>query len=840
MDTLGLAFRLARRELRGGLRGLRVFWLCLMLGVAVIAAVGSVSEAVARGLGADARSLLGGDLEVRINQREATPEQLALMRQAGAVSRVTELRTMVRTEGNTARRLAELKAVDARYPLYGAVELDPPQPLDAALARTDAGWGVVMDQSLMDLLGVHVGEPVHIGESTFAVRAQLTREPDRTGRSILFGATVIVADASLPATRLVLPGSLVTYRYRIALPPDADAGAWETRLHDAFPEAGWRTRTYENASPSVGRFVENLADFLQLVGLTALLVGGVGVSNAVGAYLKQKARTIATMKCLGASRTLVFQTYLLQTMLLAATGVGVGLALGAAAPFVAVRVLGDALPVPVAVSVYPAPLLLAAAYGMLTAFVFSLWPLAGVREVPAAGIFRSVVAQVRKLPPLRYIVVAAAGVLALAALAVWSSKERDDAFWFVAGSLGTLALFYATGRLAIVAARAVGRPRRADLRLALANLYRPGAPTGNVVLSLGLGLTVLVTIALVEGVMTQQIAHALPQEAPNFFFLDIQPDQLDAFESLVQEVPGDVEFQRVPMLRARIVEIAGVPVEQAHVGEGSRWAVEGDRQITWAATPPGTSEVVAGTWWPKDYDGPPIISLEEDIAQDFGVTVGDTLGFNILGRQVETTIANIRHVDWESMGINFAVVFAPGFLENVPHSDVATVRMAPEYDTWLERQVTDRFPNVSAIRLKDFIGTATRLLQQIGMAVRVVAAVAILSGVLVLGGAVATEHHRRVYDAVVLKVLGATRGDVVRAYGIEYGLLGLMTAGIAALIGSGVAFAVIHWVMHLDWIFLPQTLVLTAAAAMALTVAAGLVGTWLALGQPASHTLRNE
>lgn len=840
-SALPLAWRLARRELRGGLKGLRVFWLCLMLGVTIIAAVGSVSAAVVGGLNADARALLGGDVTIQVNHREIAAEPLAYLHGEGRVSVVAETRTMIRTRDNARQELAELKGVDAAYPLYGVLELEPPQAPQAALGQDAAGqWGTALDRRLLQALDLHVGDLVRIGEGEYKVRAVIQREPDRSGRSLLFGATVLVARASLPSTHLIVPGSLVRFSYRLALPPERDSGLWAQEFHSRFPDTGWRVRTMQNATPRVERLVENLSDFLQLVGLTALLVGGVGVSNAVSSYLTGKARSIATMKCLGASTTLVFQTYLLQTMTLAATGVVAGLVVGAAAPVLLVRLLGPVLPVPLSIGVYPGPLLLAAAYGLLTALVFSLLPLARVRDVPAAEVFRGAVVRPAGRPGARTLAAVAVGMCALAALAVVTTAERANAAWFIGGATATLGLFYGVGRAAVALARMAGRPAIATLRLALTNLYRPGAPTTSVVVSLGLGLTLLVALALVEGNLMRQVRQTLPQQAPNFFFIDIQPAQVEGFEELVRAVPGEVTLERVPMIRGRITEIDGVPVEQVTIGEGSAWAVEGDRQLTWGATPPGDSTVVAGEWWPATYTGPPLISLEADIARDFGVDVGDTLTFNILGRTFVTPIANIRTVRWDSMGINFAVVFAPGLLESVPHSQIATVRMPPEHEADLQRALSEQFPNISAIRIADVVDAVSIILRRIGFAVRLVAGVAVLAGVLVLGGAVATEHRRRVYDAVVLKVLGATRGDILRAYCLEYGMLGLVTAVIAGAVGCGVSYAVMTFVMRADWTLLPRTLLATTAGALALTLTAGMVGTWRALGYPASVTLRNE
>ncbi len=840
-----LALRLARRELRGGLKGFRIFLACLTLGVTAIAGVGSVSESLLTGLKRDGRILLGGDMDLRLTHVAASPEQQAFLDSRAEVSRVAEMRAMARgLESDTRRVLVELRAVDDRYPLFGSVETTPAGNLPDLLAKRDSAegshWGAVLDRRLLRRLDVAPGDLVRVGEIDYRITAVLEREPDRTSRAFTLGPTFMVAHDSLAETGLIQPGSLVQHHYRLRLDAGVSATAMRAALGDAFPEAGWRIRDTTEAAPGVGRFINRLTLFLTLVGLTALLVGGVGVGNAVRSYLDGKTATIATLKCLGAPGRLIFQVYMVQILALAAVGTVIGLVLGALATYVAGTLIGDALGWRAELGIYPLPLLIAAAFGLLTAVTFSLWPLGHARAVAAASLFRDLVTPSgRGATRGTFLGLAFFGGL-LAALAIFTAADRFLAVYFVAGAIGALILFRLAALAIMALARRLPRPRRPGLRLAVANLYRPGAPTGSVVMSLGLGLTVLVAIALIEGNLSRQVRQSLPEEAPGFYFIDIQPDQVAAFNALVESFPGVKELQQMPMLRGRITAVNGVAPSELQIPGDVKWVFRGDRGLTWMREPREIDRITEGEWWPPDYDGPPLVSLHNEVGEALGLEPGDRLTINILGRNVEVTIANLREVDWSSLSMNFVMIFSPGLLERAPQSHIATVKADRDTEDALEIAVTDRFINVSSIRVKEALEQVAALIGQIAIAVRAIAAVALVAGVLVLAGAVAAGHHRRVYDAVVLKVLGATRRSVAQAFLLEYGLLGLVTAAIASVIGTLAAFLVLTEVMRADFVFLPQAVITTALLATVITVGFGFAGTWRALGQKAAPLLRNE
>ena len=832
-------FRLARRELRGGLRGLRVFLACLVLGVTAIAGIGSLAAAVVAGIKADARDLLGGDAEARLAYRPADAAESAFLADSGRVSEIATMRAMVRTQNGDRRSLIELKAVDPAYPLYGAVALAPAQNLAAALERREGEFGAVVDPTILDRLGVALGDRIKIGEASLQLRGTIEHEPDAAAGGLQFGPRIIIAAQTLAETGLIRPGALVSYHYRLRLPPETDAVSWAERTRTAFPTAGWQIRTFGEASPALQRTIDRLALYLSLVGLTALLIGGVGIGNAVGFYIAGKTAAIATLKCLGASTRLVFAVYFVEIIALALFGVAAALALGVMVPVTVAPFLARLLPVDLRLGVYPGPLVLAASFGLLTTLLFALWPLAGVGGIPAAALFRDTVDRARRRMPLSVIGTTSVLALGLAALAVGSAQDRTVGLWFVAGAVAAFVVFRGAGAAVVIASRRLGRPQPLALRLALTNLHRPGAPTAQVVLSLGIGLTVLVTIALVQDNLAREVETHLPAEAPAFFFIDIQPDQLAGFEALVETTPG-ARFDQVPMLRGRITRLNGVPVEAATIKPEAQWALRSDRGLTYAATVPRGSRLAAGNWWPPDYHGPPLVSFDADLARGMGLEVGDTLSVNLLGREITATIANLRSIDWERLGINFTLVFAPGTLEGAPQTHLAAVYLPPAEEEGLVRAVTERFANVSAIHVREALAAFDRLIGTIGDAVRLTALVALAAGTLVLGGAIAAGHHRRVYDAVVLKVLGMTRAGLARAFLIEHGLLGALSALVACALGTLAAYFLVTRVMKIDWVFLPAPLLWTVGFATLLTLALGFAGTWRALGAKAAPYLRNE
>lgn len=841
MSQPGIAWRFARRELRGGLRGFWIFLACLTLGVGAIGTVQSVSKGVLDALREDGRTILGGDLAIRTLYEPAPDAQEDAFAAAGSVTRFVDMRSMARAADSAASALVELKAVQDNYPLYGEMRLKSGADLHGALAYRDGLWGVVAEPLVLERLGVDRGDQIKLGEGHFVIRGVIEKEPDRAASgTFTLGPRLMLSTAALETTGLIQPGSLVYYNYRLKLPGGRDAEAVQQRLRDAFPTAPWQVRTYRNASPQLSVFVSRLTLFLTMTGLTALLVGGVGVGNAVRAYLDGKTATIATLKCVGAPGPLIFRVYFLQVLVLALLGIAVGLAISVLAPLGLAGVLDQVLPVETRIRPYPGALALATLAGLLTTLTFAIWPTARAREIPAAQLFRDQLSPANGRPRPAYLAAIGLAACGLIGTALASTDTPLFALYCIIGAALTMLTFLLAGGLIRRGARAMGRPRRPALRLAITNLHRPGAPTGAVTLSLGLGLTVLVTIALIEGNLSRQIEQSIPEQAPAFFFVDIQPDQRQPFRALIAEIPGTGALEMQPSLRGRITAANGTPAEQALVDPSKSWVLRGDRGITYGAAKPENAEIIAGEWWSPAYNGPPLLSVEDDIAEAFGIGVGDELTVTIVGRPITGTIGNIRETDWGSLSLNFTIGFAPGALETAPQTSIATLRAASAAEGRVQARVTEAFPNITAIRVREALDTVNGILGKIGLAIRLTAAVTLVAGTLVLAGAMAAGHRRRVYDAVVLKVLGATRATVLRSFLLEYGLLGLMTAAIAGVAGTIAAWSVIRFVMRAEWTFLPGAVLSTAALCTAITLIVGFAATWRAMGQKPAPLLRNE
>ena len=841
-----LTLRLALRELRGGLRGFYVFIACIALGVMAISGVGSFADSLVAGLAREGRVILGGDMAFALIHREATFDERAFLQSQGQVSVAATVRAMARTEDGRAA-LADIKAVDGAYPLYGAVALDPEQALAAVLAGADHTFGAAVDAALLARLDVAPGARLKVGEATIEIRAALKSEPDKLAAGIAFAPRLMMSEQALRATGLLQPGSLVRWHYRLRLAGTDPRDRLTMTIADAarvrFPEAGWEIRTRANASPEFGRNIERFTEFLTLVGLTALLVGGVGVANAVKSYLDRRREAIATMKSLGATGGRIFAIYLTQVLALALLGAVIGLALGAALPFLIATVFGAIIPIPMAPAVHPAELMLALLYGLLTALAFALWPLGRGHDVPVSALFRDAVAPERRWPRKRYVVSTVATVATLAALAVMLAFDRRIAAIFVLAA----AIVFVTLRLVAVLlmafARRLPRPRSTLLRLVIANIHRPGALTPTVVLSLGLGLSLLVTLTLIDGNLRRQFTAALPARAPSFYFVDIQQADADRFDAFVRARAPAAKLARVPMLRGRIVSANGIKAEDLRPAVNAAWVLQSDRGITYAADVPPGSRVVAGHWWGADYQGPPLVSFESKLAEGLGLKLGDDVVVNVLGRNVTATIANLRTVDWQTLGINFVLVFSPGSFRGAPAAQVATLTYpdggTADAEIALLKAVSDAFPAVTTVRVKEALEAVSKVVLDLTFAIRGASAVTLFAAVLVLAGALATGHRHRVYDAVVLKTLGATRTRLLASYALEYLLLGLATALFGVAAGSIAAYLVVTQVMSLTFVWLPAPAIAAALGALLLTVVFGLVGTFSALSQKPAPVLRH-
>ncbi|QFT58744.1 FtsX-like permease family protein [Sulfitobacter sp. THAF37] len=834
--SLALAARFARREMRGGLRGFRLFLACLALGVAAIAAVGSVRAAIEAGLAREGAALLGGDAELDFTYRFATPEEQAWMAErSDALSEIVEFRSMAVVGDD--RALTQIKGVDDAYPLVGQMRLDPEMPLELALATEDDLPGAVMERALSDRLGLEPGDVFRLGTRDYRLNALILREPDSAASGFALGPRTLLRRDALDGSGLLAPGTLYNSKYRLDLPEGTDLAALEAEAKTRFENAGMRWTDARNGAPGVARFVERLSAFLVLVGLSGLAVGGVGVSAAVRSYLQGKTGVIATLRALGAERSTIFQTYFIQIGALSLLGVLIGVVLGGLVPLLLSPIIAARLPLPASFAVYPAPLIEAALYGLLTALAFTLWPLARSEDVRAATLFRDAWAGARRLPAAKYLVAIAALAAALVGLAGWFNGSWRLTLWTLGGIAGALLILVLAAMLLRVVARggarlARGRPR---LRWALAALAGPGEGAGAVVLSLGLGLSVLAAVGQIDGNLRQAIAGNLPDVAPSYFFVDIQKDQMPGYTQRLEDDPGVSRIDSAPMLRGVVTQINGRPAREV---AGDHWVVRGDRGVTYAARPGADATITAGEWWAEDYDGPPLISFAAEEAEEMGLKLGDTLTINVLGRDITGTIAAFQEVDFSTAGIGFVLTMNPAALAGAPHTFISTVYAEQEAEAAILRDLATAYPNITAIRVRDAIDRVSAVLASLAAATSYGALATLLTGFVVLIGAAAAGAEARRYESALLKTLGASRRAIAASFVLRAALLGLFAGSVALLAGILGGWAISHFVMETRFsVIWPSALMIVAGGALA-SVLAGLGFALRALNARPAQVLR--
>ncbi|MEM1375439.1 MAG: FtsX-like permease family protein [Pseudomonadota bacterium] len=837
---MNLAWTFAKRELRTGLRGFGIFLACLALGVAAIAAVGSVRASIEAGLAQEGAALLGGDAEIEFTYRFATEEERAWMEsRSDAVSEIVDFRSLAVAEvdGATERGLTQVKAVDGAYPLIGAVVLDPPLPLREAFA----GPGAVMERVLADRMGLAVGDTFRLGTQDFTLTALLVTEPDSSAGGFGLGPRTIVLREDLANSSLLEPGTLFSSKYRLDLPEGANLAALEADSEARFAESGLRWTDARNGAPGISEFVDRLGAFLILVGLSGLAVGGVGVSAAVRAYLATKTSVIATLRTLGAARSTIFQTYFLQIGILTLVGLAIGLVLGAVLPLIFAPIIEARLPVPASFGIYPAPLLEAAIYGLLAALVFTLWPLARAEEIRPAALFRDALSSGRILPGGRYLLATVALVAALVGTAAFFSETLFLTLWTAGGILGALIVLALSSVLIRFLAKRLATARaargRTALRLALGAIGGPREEAASVVLSLGLGLSVLAAVGQIDGNLRGAITGELPDVAPSYFFVDIQNDQLSGFMERLENDPEVSRIDSAPMLRGIVTRINGQPAADV---AGDHWVLQGDRGITYSVEVPDNTRVTDGTWWAADYTGPPQISFAAEEAEEMGLLLGDELTINILGRDITGEITSFREVDFSTAGIGFILSMNPAALAGAPHTHIATVYASEEAEAPILRDLSNQFPNITAVRVRDAIDRVSDLLGGLAAATSYGASATLLTGFLVLIGAAAAGQRARTYEAAILKTLGASRASILRSFAWRSAILGL-SAGLVALVAGALGgWAVATFIFETDYTLIWQNAFAIIGAGVLTTLVAGLAFSLGPLAATPAQVLRNR
>lgn len=873
------ALKLAWRETRTSWKHFVYFFICIALGVGAVVGLGLFAANIEQTITRDARALLGGDLEIRLTHRLGDPGQAVLDSLRGRdilVSHVSELVAMSATAHRDDRgvsdrstQLVELKAVDPAYPLYGSVTTQPQTPLSALLHPIEDPFcpnrcfGAVVQPALLIRLGLELGSPLKIGQAVFIIRGTLEQEPDRVAGAFSLGPRVLISRQGLAATDLVRPGSRIRERYLLRLPSDVPLKGMAHEMRGRLADEGARVVTYQDAQPRIRRFLEQLAQYLGLIGLAALFIGGIGIASTIQAFLKEKVLTLAILKTLGAESRVLLASYLGQALFLGVIGSGLGIVVGLVLLALLPELLSGMLDLSMTRQLFALPLIKGVVLGMLTTLLFALWPLLGIRHVPPALVFRREVtphpdrdesggatwfSRMRRrlsADPPRY--ATALGITAgLAALAMWQARSVTLGLLFVGGlavAIGMLALG-ALGLIRLVGVFPFGRSFA--VRHACTNLRRPDGQVSSILVAIGVGVMVVVTVSLVEGALLRALGERIPTDAPSFFFIDIQPDQATPFRHLVSERTS-APPELLPVVRSRLSAIDGRDVDpNRYQNRRDGWYFTREYVLTYREDLPEGNAIVEGGWWngaaDKDEAGGTggRVSVEADAARHLGLEVGSTVTFDIQGTPIRAHVTSLRSVDWSSFSPNFYMILEPGSLTGAPVTYIAAVRVPSSMEVPLQQAVVRHFPNVTAIKVGDVLANVVRMLKRLVFAIQGIAAFCIVTGAIVLAGALAATRYRRIRESAILKAFGATRRILTLSFATEYLLLGAM----AGVIGIGLAvllsWAVTTFVLDIGWAFLPRILTVALACTMLLVLVVGTLGTFRILGRPPLAVLREE
>ncbi len=883
-------FKMAWRETRGAWRHFLYFFACIAIGVGSLVGVSLFSANVDRAVTKEARGLLGGDLEIRLTHPLSSEGQAlvkSLTTRGLTLAHASELIAMAsrQTQASAtpqATQIIELKAVDSAYPLYGAIALDPAQPLEALLhppthrCGGQVCLGAVVQESLLIRMGLSVGDRLKIGQATFLISGIVRTEPDRMANAFSLGPRVIIAQEGLREAELIKPGSRVRERYLVKLPPGLPVEPLLSELRSRLASDSARLSSYRTAQPQLKQFLDQLSRYLGLIGLTALFIGGLGVGTSIHAFLRDKLHTIAILKAVGADSATVISTYVVQAIFLGSIGSLAGILLGIALqqglPPLMADLFASNLLEQLGVSSELSrsslwPLLKGAALGLLSTLLFTLWPLLKIREVQPGAIFQRETEQAtvwQGMAPSRWWVrwgladrvnVGTAGgiILGLSALAIWQAGSWSIGLLFLGALALALALLFVSARLFLRLLAWLPRPNILSLRFALGNVLRPGSQATGIMVAIGIGVMLIATVSLVEQALLRHVQENRPTDAPTFFFIDIQPDQTQEFMALLHRQTGRPNPELTPLVRSRLHAINGKIVAAEEGNDKNRARAEGkdERGTQWYLTReyvltfldqlPKDNQLVKGAWWqPGQVFSRPQLSVEEEAATRLGLTIGSLVELDIQGAMISAEVSSIRKVEWGNFSTNFYMILSPGSLDGAPFTYVATVRVSQDEEVPLQQAVVASFPNVSAIHIGDVLDGFSRVLDRLATAISAMALFCLLTGCLVMAAALAATRYRRLYESVILKALGATRGLIARVFALEYLLVGLVAGSIGLMLGTALSWAVLRYVFDLPWSLHPLVLGCGLLLTMGLTLFVGFASTYRILGQRPLAILRHE
>jgi len=842
--------KMAWREIRSSYRHFLFFVSSIAIGVGSVVGVGNLSANLEEMTHLEARSLLAADLEARINRPLSIQAKayLSNLKQEGIrFIRVTDLNGMAMAGESGRSQLVEIKAVEPGYPFYGQLKIDP-----AAADPFFDPQGIWVQDAVLARLHLRVGDELRLGDAEFRIRGIVRDEPDRVAGVFSLGPGVLISRKGLDRTGLVQPGSRVTHRYLFKIGGPWTPDSLKTELSRHWSSESVRIRTFREAQPRLGRFLANFTTYLGLVGLLTLMIGGIGVAINIHAFLNERIGTIAILKCLGCSSSSVLGIYLFLSLFMGGIGSLIGIFAGTFVHHLLLPFLSPFLPPHFTFRLMPLAAIRGLAMGLLVTLLFSLWPMRMIQRWAPSRVFREDVGvEPKGFPDRRTLALAGFILIGCIGLSLWEAGSWRLGGWVsVAIGVSVPILLASAGGvlqlLKVLRQRIPILQRSLVLRYGIANLYRPGRLVVAIILSIGIGVTIVMTLAQVERNLISELRQNVPRDAPSLFFIDLQPDQKSSFQTLMKDWTLKKPLQFTPLIRSRLNAVNGRSVSEMRAGDRpDGWYFTREYVLTYQEDLPAHNIVQRGSWWgagtpSTDPDSIPMISVEAEAAQHLGIDLGSTVTFDIQGMLVRGRVANIREVDWGSMTTNFFFIFAPGALDRSPVTYVATATTSTDQDLPIQDAVTDAFPNVTVINLREILGRVAGILNEIIGAVQLMAGFGLVAGLVVLSGAMAATQSRRRHEMVLLKTLGATRLTLIDMMAVEYALLGLVAAGVGSLLSTSLSWFIVRYFFEIPWRFDPLIILIGLVATALITGVGGFLTTYRILGQKPLAVLRSE
>jgi putative ABC transport system permease protein len=830
--------RMAWRETRAATGRFLFVVLSVALGAAALTAVTGFNESVRFTLLREARSLMAADISLRMPIQPSTGEVRFLdgLRAKGIEStRVTETVSMAST-GQGGPILVSVKGADlTRYPFYGRLELDP------AGTILDESSVAVSDDLLLRL-GIHLGDSIGVGNKKFRVGARIAKEPDRMTTGFTLGPRVLFTREGLYSTGIIVPGSRITERVLLKLPPSQDLGRARQALEHTFGRRA-RITDYTETNPQLTRALDRATRFLALVSLIALIVAGLGVGATMGSHLRQKMPNIAFMKCIGGQSGHIIRIYVTQAFMIALTGSVAGAVIGAFAQAVFARLVASYFDIGV-ILIWPwIAMLKGIAAAVASAFLFALPALLSISEVKPAFILRKDFSAEGKPRRDRRSVFAAIAILVgLWLIAVWVGSSVKYASVFAAVLLGSLLVLGLVGAMLLRLMRKVSNHgfvrRSAAFRHGIANLYRPGSHAAAILASLGIGVMFTVTVYFLQHSLLEEVRLTAPPDTPNLFLINITDDERDGIIRLLESEPGIIDRQPLsPSVSAQIATIDGVPLEQIPLEQGARRLLNTQFVLTWARDIPPATQILEGYWWPPQ-PGERLVSTQESAAQALGLKIGSVIEWTALGGNIRARVANIRRTDAVRVGANNQFILSPGSLDGFSAVYYGALRVKAERTGAIQARIFDQFPTVTVVNAADILDVIQGVMDRVSLAIRFVSGFAIFGGLVVLASSVAGTRYRRMREAAILKTVGATRRTLVRMFFVEFAVIGSVAGLTGGALAAAASAILIGQLLDTPYKFFWQPVAAAAAITSLLTVLTGWLASYGVLNRKPLDILR--